>query len=109
MSAADIHIGSRKVGPGHKPFIIAEVSCNHNGDLARALDIVDMVADAGADAVKLQTYTADTITIDCDRPEFVMSEIIRSGAERRSTTSTSRLTPHGSGMKPSSRRRAAAG
>ncbi|MET1088651.1 MAG: pseudaminic acid synthase [Arthrobacter sp.] len=73
MSAADIHIGPRKVGPGHKPFIIAEVSGNHNGDLARALDIVDMVADAGADAVKLQTYTADTITIDCDRPEFVIS------------------------------------
>lgn len=73
MSAADIKIGSTTVGPGHKPFIIAEISGNHNGELSRALDIVDMVADAGAAAVKLQTYTADTITIDSDRPEFVIS------------------------------------
>ncbi|TFD81616.1 pseudaminic acid synthase [Cryobacterium sp. Sr8] len=62
-----------KIGPSHKPFVVAEISGNHNGDLQRALDIVDMVADAGAHAVKLQTYTADTLTIDATGPAFTIS------------------------------------
>ncbi|MFV3076216.1 pseudaminic acid synthase [Niveispirillum fermenti] len=56
--------------PGQPPFLIAEMSGNHNGDIDRARRLIDAARDAGADAVKLQTYTADTITMDVDRPEF---------------------------------------
>src|SRR5688572_1803429 len=66
----DIAIAGRRVGPGHPPFVVAEMSGNHNGSLRRALEIVDAVADAGADALKLQTYTADTMTLKLDRGEF---------------------------------------
>ncbi|MEV4801826.1 pseudaminic acid synthase [Nonomuraea sp. NPDC049421] len=65
-----ISIGGRPIGPGHPPFVVAELSGNHNGSLERALAIVDAVADAGAHALKLQTYTPDTLTVDCDAPAF---------------------------------------
>ncbi|KAB2351742.1 pseudaminic acid synthase [Actinomadura rudentiformis] len=65
-----VTVGPHSVGAGDRPFIVAELSGNHNGDLRRALAIVDAVADAGAHAVKLQTYTADTLTIDVDSPRF---------------------------------------
>lgn len=57
-------IGNKNIGTNHKPFIIAEMSGNHNGDIKRALELVKAAADAGADALKLQTYTADTITMN---------------------------------------------
>ncbi len=63
---------NRPIGPGRPVFIVAELSGNHNGDINHAMSIIDAAADAGADAVKLQTYTPDTITIDSDRPEFVI-------------------------------------
>ncbi len=65
-----IEIGGVPVGPDHQPFVIAEMSGNHNGDLERALDIVRAVAESGAQALKLQTYTADTMTLDLDLPAF---------------------------------------
>ncbi|CAM4274753.1 pseudaminic acid synthase [Paenibacillus tarimensis] len=67
-------IGNRFIGRGHKPFIIAEMSGNHNQSLERALAIVDAAAEAGADALKLQTYTADTITLDIHDGEFFIED-----------------------------------
>ncbi|MFC7491563.1 MULTISPECIES: pseudaminic acid synthase [unclassified Knoellia] len=72
-ATASLTIGSHEVGPDAAPFIIAEMSGNHDGSLDKALDIVRMAADSGAHAVKLQTYTADTITIDVDAPAFRLS------------------------------------
>lgn len=66
-------INGRKIGHGAAPYIIAELSANHNGKLERALETIEAAKKCGADAVKLQTYTADTMTIDCDRPEFKIS------------------------------------
>ncbi len=68
-----LRIGDREVGSGAPPFVIAEMSGNHNGDLGKAKDIVRAAAAAGASALKLQTFTADTITVDVDLPEFRIS------------------------------------
>lgn len=67
-----IQIADRKIAQTEKPFIIAEMSGNHNQSLERALKLVDLAAEAGVDAVKLQTYTADTMTLDIHEGEFVI-------------------------------------
>ena len=73
-SQATIRIGDRSVGPGHRPFVIAEMSGNHNQSLDRALAIVDAAADTGAHALKIQTYTADTMTLDVDDDAFRITD-----------------------------------
>ncbi len=65
-----ITIDGRQVGPDFPPYIIAELSANHNGDINRAFQIMEEAKKAGADAIKLQTYTHETITMDCDSEEF---------------------------------------
>jgi pseudaminic acid synthase len=71
---ASIDIAGHMIGLGHKPFIIAEMSGNHNQSLDRAFAIVDAAAAAGAHALKLQTYTADTMTIDVRTGDFVIND-----------------------------------
>ncbi|BBH32120.1 N-acetylneuraminate synthase [Pseudomonas ogarae] len=73
MSSPSISIAGRKIGTDEPPYIIAELSANHNGRFETAIKIIDEAKRAGADAVKLQTYTADTITLDCDSKDFQIS------------------------------------
>lgn len=70
MSKKYIEIDNRKIGPDFPPYIIAELSANHNGDINAAFKIIEEAKKAGADAIKLQTYRPDTITIDCDKEDF---------------------------------------
>lgn len=72
MTAATIEVAGRTVGAGHPVFVVGEISANHGGDLARTLDLVDAAADAGVDAIKVQTYTADSLTIDSSDERFVV-------------------------------------
>lgn len=70
----EIRIGTRTISETSPVFVVAEISGNHNQDYGRALELIHAAGEAGADAVKLQTYTADTITIDCDDPAFTIHE-----------------------------------
>lgn len=70
MKNQEIEIAGRPIGPSHTPYVIAELSANHNGKLDIALRIIEEAKKAGADAVKLQTYRPDTITLNCDNEDF---------------------------------------
>lgn len=70
MTGTSIEIAGRRISADSPPYVIAEVSANHNGSLDTALRMLETARDAGADAVKLQTYKPDTITLDSDAPEF---------------------------------------
>ena len=76
-----VEIDGTKIGSDAPPYIIAELSANHNGNIDRAFEILEMAAECGANAIKIQTYTQDTLTINCDKDEF----IIKSGLWRGRT------------------------
>lgn len=69
-----IQVGNRKIGANEEPFIIAEMSGNHNGSKERAIEIIKRAAETGVDCLKFQTYTADTITLESDKPDFVIKD-----------------------------------
>lgn len=74
MNQKDIRLGNRLIGEAHPPFVIAELSGNHAQDFDLAMAMVDKAAQCGADAVKLQTYTADSMTLNVNSPDFVINE-----------------------------------
>lgn len=76
---ASIKINDREIGESFPPYVIAEISGNHNGKISNAIELISAAKSAGADAVKIQTYTPDTITIKSDRDEFIVKEGIWSG------------------------------
>lgn len=75
----EIRIAGRPIGPGHPTYIIAELSANHNQDLQQAIRLIEAAKEAGADAIKLQTYTPDTLTIDSDKEFFRIQGTIWEG------------------------------
>lgn len=75
----DMIINNRKIGAGKPVYVVAEMSANHNQDFNQAVEIIKAVKEAGADAVKLQTYTPDTLTIDCDNDYFRIKGTIWEG------------------------------
>ncbi|WP_269623230.1 pseudaminic acid synthase [Prochlorococcus marinus] len=74
INSSIIEIDGKKIGEGNKPYIVAEMSGNHNGSIKNALKIIKTANECGADAVKIQTYTPDTITINHNGPEFIIKD-----------------------------------
>lgn len=74
-----ISIAGRKIGPAYAPYVIAEMSANHNGNIDTAFRIIEEAQKAGADAIKMQTYTADTLTLKCDLPDFQINDGLWAG------------------------------
>ena len=74
MSKTEIQLGKHIISKDSPAFIVAEMSANHNQDYNRAIEIIHAAKEAGADAIKLQTYTADTITLDCDDDCFQITQ-----------------------------------
>jgi sialic acid synthase SpsE len=74
-----IDIDGHQIGPNHPTFIVAEMSANHNQDFEKAAKIVEMAKESGADAIKLQTYTPDTLTIDCKNRYFQINNTLWKG------------------------------
>ena len=79
MSKPEFKILDRKIGENYPPYIIAEMSANHNGDINNAYKIIDMAKRVGADALKMQTYTPDTLTIESDFEDFQLREGLWAG------------------------------
>lgn len=77
--STELTIAGRKIGPAHPPYVIAEMSANHNGNINTAFRIIDEVRKAGAGAIKIQTYRPDTITLNCDLPDFQITEGLWAG------------------------------
>jgi len=75
-----LNINNRLIGPGMPPYIIAELSGNHNGQYKRAIELIELAKNSGADAIKLQTYTADSITVNSKDDEFQICSGIWSGS-----------------------------
>ena len=69
-----IEIEGKKIGNNQKPYIVAELSANHNGSIQAALDTIKIAKKCGADAIKIQTYNADSMTIDCDNDDFLIQD-----------------------------------
>lgn len=70
---------NKSISLRHKPFIIAEMSNNHLCDLSIAMKMIEVAANSGVDAIKIQTYTADSLTIDCDKPDFIIKNPLWEG------------------------------
>ena len=93
-------IAHKSIGSANAPFVIAEMSGNHNQSLERALEIVEAAAKTGAHALKIQTYTPDTMTLDLDEREFHISDPKACGPVHRFTSCTAKPSHLGNGMKP---------
>lgn len=75
----EISINGRKIGPSYEPYVIAEMSANHNGNIEQALRIIEQAKIVGADAIKMQTYTPDTLTLNIESPDFQITDGLWAG------------------------------